>query len=628
MDSPLKGFSNWKDYYGLYYSYYKKLVREKSFLQGLKQITNDNETEYGHTINSLKRFNIYPEVFIAIAFKYFRNIADKTNWVVEQCWLVNRGESYSSVTSCDGIGNEQYFYVISVFSLASTVASSIFLLAYTLSETVLGGLLAVCCFFFNHNQATRVHWTPPLRESFGYPVFIAQMLTITYILKHLKVGFRWSLLIAFFTTAFMIFWQFSAFALATEMGSLFATFILDFIPIKTMNTIVRGHAIAFLAAFIMLFGNEMLLASFYMSTIVTLLIIVYMDRFLYHIKNRLLYIFLNIVLFVVGTIGIKVALSLLLRVKDDAHIMDLLRAKFTSFANFHTRLYTCTDEFNFIGKQDLMDITTTLLLPSAVLSFFLVFLFLLQHESLLYRNKIRIKPCSEIVYNSIQCVCFIIMASIIMRLKLFMNPHLCIITALLTNHEFVAHVVQSKVPRWVNQVLIVALLSAMAYKGKMNIQKVLGVQGEYGNPSQEALFQWVLEHTKSDSVFAGPMPDMANLKLSTGRPIVNHPHYEDAGQRERTYKVYSILSRKPIKEVYHTLKQMGVNYYIFRPRWCDPSHSLPNCTFQDIWDLVDPANRKRESLCKVIMNALIGKTKTLPLLKVVYMSQEYVVFKL
>lgn len=149
-----------------------------------------------------------------------------------------------------------------------------------------------------------------------------------------------------------------------------------------------------------------------------------------------------------------------------AHIFNLLRSKFTSFRDFHTMLYTCAAEFDFISLSTIYRLSSTLLLPIVYIAVGSVTLYAAgfgevtsnsgacqkrtvaslsmkkQRES---RRDLKEIAKSEtppmrkvdaaVQYNILQLLAFIIMAGIIMRLKLFMSPHLCIIASLVASKK-------------------------------------------------------------------------------------------------------------------------------------------------------------------------------------------------
>ncbi|CAJ0598550.1 unnamed protein product [Cylicocyclus nassatus] len=592
---------------GLYYSYYKTIINAPSFISGLQEITHDNVTEYGHTINTLKRFNLYPEVILSFAYRQFKTLTNVFGWRLERCWTVNRGE-LDPVDSCEGIGNPHYFYIDHVFALAGTTAGWIFVLGILVSDTIFGGLISVLAFAFNHGEATRVQWTPPLRESFAFPVIVAQIALVTYILKNQHAGAIYAFGMAFLGMLAMLFWQFSQFAFFTQVGSLFVVYTLDFISPTTMRILLTAHFAAFVSAFILLFGNEMLLTSLYLASIIAALLLVYLDPILNKLSFRPLYVILTASSFVSATVAIKFGIARLLQIEDDAHIFDLLRSKFSNYATFHTRLYTCSAEFDFIAFETLQKLCDTWLIPCASLGVltFIIYFFFTERSTMLWRDNEREKDHAEVFYNVVQCFCYAVMALLIMRLKLFMTPHLCICCAILANNE-IFRSINIRIDKRIHAVLIVAVIAAMAYEGKSNIEKQLRIKGEYSNPEQEMLFDWIVRRTKPDDVFAGTMPVMANVKLSTLRPIVNHPHYEDVGIRDRTKKVYSVFSKKPLREVHQTLKKMGVNYVVFQLFNCAPEPNRPYCAYRGMWDEEDKENINRVSNCDLYNVAVTQK---------------------
>uniref|UniRef100_A0A667XTY3 Dpy-19-like 1, like (H. sapiens) n=1 Tax=Myripristis murdjan TaxID=586833 RepID=A0A667XTY3_9TELE len=525
---------------GLYYSYYKTIIEAPSFLNGLYMVMNDRLTEYPLVINTLKRFNLYPEVVLASWYRTYTATMDYFEIPTKMCWSINRGEGLAPVDSCEGLGDPAYFYVTFVFLLNGLMMSLFFAYGTYLSGSRLGGLVTTLCFFFNHGESTRVMWTPPLRESFAYPFLVLQMLLLTYILRRMAM-----VALGISNLCFMLPWQFAQFVLLTQVASLFASYILGYLGAAKMQSILVTHMITLGVCFILMFGNSMLLTSFYASSLVSIWV---------------------------------------------SWSCGLIKSKFTSYKDFHTLMYTCAAEFDFMEFETPVRYLKTLLLPINVLVVVLIAgRVTLTHTHT--QTHLMLWNIS-LVYHSLQLVAFAVLAILIMRLKLFLTPHMCIMASLICSRQLFGWIGEKfKLQMWV-----FAIMAIMAVQGVANLQAQWGIMGEFSNVPQEELLGWIQDNTHPNAVFAGAMPTMASVKLSTGRAIVNHPHYEDAGLRSRTKLVYSMYSRMSGETVKRNLMKLGVDFFVLEDSWCT-RRTRPGCSMPEIWDVEDPQNAGKAPLC-------------------------------
>uniref|UniRef100_A0A8C1QWZ3 Dpy-19-like 1, like (H. sapiens) n=1 Tax=Cyprinus carpio TaxID=7962 RepID=A0A8C1QWZ3_CYPCA len=580
---------------GLYYSYFKTIIEAPSFMDGLYMIMNDRLTEYPLVINTLKRFNLYPEVVLASWYRAYTSTMDFFGIPTKMCWTINRGEDLDPVESCEGLGDPAYFYVTFVFLLNGAMMSLFFIYGTYLSGSRLGGTVTVLCFFFNHGESTRVMWTPPLRESFSYPFLVLQMLLLTYILRTRNPSKNTMMALGISNIFFMLPWQFAQFVLLTQVASLFASYILGYLSPAKMQSVLVTHMISLAVCFLLMFGNSMLLTSFYASSLVSMWgVIALRDRLVGIFKPGLFTWVMQCLAWVVSTVILKFMLSVIFGASDDAHISSLIKSKFTSYQDFDTMMYTCAAEFDFIETETLIRYIKTMLLPVNVLIVGFIAGRTIQDIIGFLRNK-KTEKSEDDEMEHLQLVAFAVLAVLIMRLKLFLTPHMCIISCLICSRQLFGWVGE----KFKLQLTVVGILSIMAVQGVANLQSQWDIIGEFSNFPQEELLEWIKDNTRPNAVFAGAMPTMASVKLSTGRAIVNHPHYEDAGLRERTKMVYAMYSRKPAEVVKRNLIKLQVDYFILEDSWCT-RRSKPGCSMPEIWDVEDDENAGKVPLCTVM----------------------------
>ncbi|KAG7318084.1 hypothetical protein KOW79_019119 [Hemibagrus wyckioides] len=590
---------------GLYYSYFKSIIEAPSFLNGLGLIMNDRLTEYPLVINTLKRFNLYPEVVLASWYRLYSSTMEIFRIPTKMCWTINRGEDLDPVESCEGMGDPAYFYVTFVFLLNGAMMSLFYISGAYLSGSKMGGVVTVLSFFFNHGESTRVMWTPPLRESFSYPFLVLQMLLLTHILRMRNPSRNSMVALGVATVMFMLPWQFAQFVLLTQVASLFASYILGYLSPAKMQALLLTHMVSLGVCFILMFGNSMLLTSFYASSLISIWAVVALrNQFAQMFRAGPLTRVMQCVAWVGTTVVLKFLLALIFGASDDAHISSLIKSKFTSYKDFDTMMYTCAAEFDFMEVETVLRYIRTLLLPVNLLVVGVITLKIMKDVIVFLRHREHVEveddPTEKLtkavwVYHTLQLVAFAVLAVLIMRLKLFLTPHMCLMTSLLCSRQLFGWVGE-KMKQYAAVVIIVSI---MAVQGVANLQQQWSIMGEFSNLPQEDLLEWIKVNTPPNAVFAGAMPTMASVKLSAGRAIVNHPHYEDAGLRERTKLVYSMYSRKSAEQVKRNLMSLHVDYFILEDSWCT-RRTRPGCSMPEIWDVEDPVNAGKTPVCTLL----------------------------
>uniref|UniRef100_A0A2K5EBZ4 Dpy-19 like 2 n=1 Tax=Aotus nancymaae TaxID=37293 RepID=A0A2K5EBZ4_AOTNA len=546
---------------GLYYSYFKTIIEAPSFLEGLWMIMNDRLTEYPLVINTVKCFHLYPEVIIAFWYRTFMGIMNLFGLEAKTCWNVTGIEPLNEVQSCEGLGEPACFYVGVIFILNGLMMGLFFMYGAYLSGTLLGGFITVLCLFFNHGEATRVMWTPPLRESFSYPFLVLQMYILTLILRTSSNDRRPFIALCLSNVAFMLPWQFAQFILFTQIASLFPMYIVGYIEPSKFRKIIYMNMISVILSFILMFAKSVYLCSYYSSSLLmTWAIILKRNKIQKLGVSELNSWLIQGSIWWCGTISLKFLTSKILGVSDHIHLSDLIAAKILKYTDFDTLIYTCAPEFDFMEKATLLRYTKTLLLPVVMVI-----------TCFIFKKTVRDISYVLLAFHTLQLLVFTALAILIMRLKLFLTPHMCVMASLICSRQLFGWIFCRV--RFEN--VILGILTVMSIQGCANLYNQWSIIGEFNNLPQEELIQWIKCNTRPVFFLA--------LKYS------------------KIVQIYSAYSRKSAKEVRDKLLELHVNYYVLEEAWC-LVRTKPGCSMLEIWDVEDPTNAANPPLCSVLLN--------------------------
>uniref|UniRef100_W5KFV5 Dpy-19 like C-mannosyltransferase 3 n=1 Tax=Astyanax mexicanus TaxID=7994 RepID=W5KFV5_ASTMX len=545
---------------GLYYSYYKQMLRAPSIQEGLYELVNDNTTESKRTINILQRMNIYQEVLLSILYR----ILPIQNYL-----------------------EPVYFYIYTVFALQVVYVLGLFFTSWMLSDSWLAGALTGVWYILNRIDTTRVEFTISLRENWSLPFFALQVAAITcYLRPHLRPAHQRVVLWLVFvcTLCFCLTWQFNQFILLVQALLIFTLDALDFLTVKSLYLV---QVVSLLSVWLLQFCNSMILGSLVLSFIVSVSIL-----------NSFLIILLSVPMLLSHFYHLLPYCCKILQLRSDEHIFKFIKAKFGLGAtrDFDASLYLCEEAFGLLPMDTFERLAGTLLIYPylCTLSVLLIVLALAAMFNLrdYDGDESTFSMRSDIAYNLLHTVFFGLLAFSTMRMKYLWTGHMCAFAAFgVCGKEVWAlclRVIHCNTKlRLVRYSVPVVVLVFLYYKFWPRLSEEVSELREFYDPDTVELMNWISSKTSKRAVFAGSMQLLAGIKLCTGRVLTNHPHYEDQALRERTRQVYQVYARQSAEEVHRLLRSVGADYVVLEDSICFERRHSRGCRLRDLLDLAN-----------------------------------------
>ncbi|XP_021374875.1 probable C-mannosyltransferase DPY19L3 [Mizuhopecten yessoensis] len=646
---------------GLYYSYYKQLVHASSITQGLYEITHDNMTEHPSTINVLERMNIYQEVILSILYRVLpikvspqhplqphqskssapstassKHIKASPQHPLQSFSYLSKSSAPSAVINKNPSDQNKS----SAFPTKSFSSNKVFIILYRILLIKVSPQHPLQIPFFQSRSiapstkfstskldTTRVEYIIPLRESFSLPFLWVQIAATSFYFRPSnnptkdKLSIALSLVSTFF---FALGWQFNQFIILLQSFSLFGVWILDLVPPKKVKMMFYIEAISLLAVCLLQFINKMILGSFVMSFIPAALFLMYIkgdDMKLCSIPSRIFKVISYSTVVLMLMVSINLSVKVLINVEADEHIYKFVLSKFGigNPRDFDSRIYLCLEAFNFLSFDTYERLTKGMVFPfyvatHAVLLIVLCVAVLQNWSNHVHDSTVKdtastkkshlLSNRPELAYHIVQTVFFGVLAMSTLRMKYLWTPYMCILASFgISDYRMwrtvLAHLkTQGMMVQIVRHLATLIVLAALLAIALPPVFKELEELKEFWDPDTVQLMEWIKKETPKKAAFTGSMQLLAGVKLCTGRPITNHPHYEDKQLRDKTKDLYQIYARKTPEDVHKLLKKHKANYIILEDSIClAPSRN--GCRTPDLMDfhnghLPDASNGKME----------------------------------